>query len=759
MIPSESSPENPVEFAQQEFSRRDGWLLALLAALVALFFWRLLTPNLADRAQFPPGDFTDQFYAFRLYEARAFAEGRLPLWSENFNSGHPFLADVQAAVFYPIGLANTLLNVALYGSNFPLFALELEALLHFFLAGAFTYIFARRVIGSRTGAFAAAIVFTFGGYLTSYPPLQLAILETATWLPLALYFLERAIPLSSPLNKGGDTRASASASERGGLLFTFLIYAGMVLGIAALAGHPQTFLVVLATCALYFFFRVSIQKVSRPLSFSSLIAFGSVLLIGFGIAAAQWIPSLEYQLLSTREALSFREAAAGFPTLDLLQFIFPGFTSAFASPLYVGVLPLWLALLAITRRERTRIFWGLVALGALLLSFGFYVFGYALVYLLAPGAALFRQQERFALLVSFALALLTGFGLREILSNARVQIVRQLFFMLPAGAVIAFVLLITFFVAGVQTANARLAFLGDRAGLMLLLFLLASVLVGAYVRSWVSPRALAALAVGLILFDLFSVNEPANKAAPAERYPASPLIEITRSDGNIFRVADEGQLPAHFGIAYGLEEIGGISPLRLAHYDNLLALAPERLLPLLNVKYFFTARSSFAGAQVAGQAGKTRLLRLSNPLPRAWWVGAVMVEADDARALTLMQSNDFDPRRSAVLASPAPFAPDPRAVDGNIMFDSRAPERIVLNANTPVDGVLVLSENFYPGWVARVDGAPVEILRADVSLRAVPLRAGTHQVEVVYDPLSVKLGLGISLVTLLLVAATLFIFR
>src|SRR5581483_9505855 len=189
------------------FSRTDIALLLLLAGLVALFFWRVLTPNPADRAQFPPGDFTDQFYAFRLYEMRSLAAGRIPLWSENFNSGHPFLADIQSAVFYPPALANVLLNSTLFNS-FSLFALELEALLHFYLAGAFTYLFARRVLLRSVGdsvqpattplspitivrisAFTAALVFTFGGYLTSYPSLQLAILETAVWLPLALYLL------------------------------------------------------------------------------------------------------------------------------------------------------------------------------------------------------------------------------------------------------------------------------------------------------------------------------------------------------------------------------------------------------------------------------------------------------------------------------------------------------------------------------------------------------------------------------------------
>src|SRR5574340_1792942 len=125
---------------------------ALIAALVLLFFWRIITPRLEDRASFPPGDFTDQFWAFRMYEARAFAQGRLPLWSENFNSGHPFLADVQSAVFYPISLIYTLGIAALRDANFTLLDLEIEAILHFILVGAFTYLFARRLLGLRVAA-------------------------------------------------------------------------------------------------------------------------------------------------------------------------------------------------------------------------------------------------------------------------------------------------------------------------------------------------------------------------------------------------------------------------------------------------------------------------------------------------------------------------------------------------------------------------------------------------------------------------------
>jgi hypothetical protein len=350
------------------------------------------------------------------------------------------------------------------------------------------------------------------------------------------------------------------------------------------------------------------------------------------------------------------------------------------------------------------------------------------------------------------LAMLAGFGMNDLLEIAKSDLkqARKVLLLLPAGMAVSFALLITFFAAAAQASSGRLAFLGDRAGLMLALFTLTSALVGAYLGGRISPRVLLPLAFALLLFDLFSVNETANKGAVAELFPANPLIETVRQDPSVFRVADERQLPAHFGIAYQLEEIGGVSPLRLAHYDDLLALSQESLLPLLNVKYLFTARSGFPNADTLAQDGQTHLLRLNNTLPRAWLIGAAQVFPDDRLALERMESNNFDPRHTALLAWGAPFGLDPRAESGSVMIEAREPERMALTVNTPADGVLLVGENYYPGWVARVDGAPVEIIRADISLRAVPLRAGTHRVEFTFDPLSVKIGLAVSILTFLL---------
>ncbi len=713
---------------------KDVLALALVAALVLLFFWRIITPKPADRAVFPPGDFTDQFWAFRMVEARAFAAGRLPLWAEDYNSGHPFLADVQSAVFYPVGLLTTLGVVAVRGADFTLFDLELEAILHYILTGAFTYLLARRLIGSRAAALGAALTFTFGGYLTSYPPLQLAILETATWLPLVLLLLDLAV------EKG--TR--------------YHIAAGVVLGIAALAGHPQTFLFVVYTALIYYAWRVvTARNVTLRFAQGKFVGIVLTLVIAGGIAAAQWVPTMEYQSVSTRAAISWQDAASGFPTIDPLQMILPGFVAAFQSPLYIGILPLWLALFALFMNgSRERVFWALLAVGALLVAFGFYVFAYAVLYLFAPGFAMFRDQERLAFIVSFALAILAGMGLKEVLQETfdRAR-ARRVWALLPAGLTIAVMLLLVFYSAATVRSSGRLSFLLDRSGLIVLTFILTSVLVHAKLSGRIGARTFAGLAVLLIVFDLFSVNNAAFNAAPTPRYPVTPVIaEIQKQEkqGASERVADEGQLPGHFGIGYQLQEVGGISPLRVARYDALLDLPPEIVFPLLNVRYLISGRPGFANSDVVLTDGDTRLIRLNNTLPRAWMVYDVRQIADDGDALQAMQSDTFNPTTTAFVADEMPFSAVPNAALVPVEFKPSDPEHVSIAVNTPTDGLLVMSEVYYPGWSATVDGAATPIMRADVALRGIPLHAGKHQIEMVYDPWSVKVGIGVTVGTLAL---------
>jgi hypothetical protein len=313
------------------------------------------------------------------------------------------------------------------------------------------------------------------------------------------------------------------------------------------------------------------------------------------------------------------------------------------------------------------------------------------------------------------------------------------------------------FIAGAQHASGRLAFLTDRAGLMVLLFGLASILVlwRVSTSNRSNIQAFSALAIAFIAFDLLTVNNPAYNASPDARYPVTPIIQAIQSDPGIFRVVDEGKLPGHFGIAYGLEEIGGISPLRVARYDALLDLEPEKLWPLLNVQYVITARPGFANADVVMADGDTRLLRLKNAMPRAWLIGSAQL-ADDQQTLAAMQKDGFDPRVTAYVADALPF-PISGGYQEGAVFSTREPEHIALQVIAATDELLVTSEVYYPGWRATVDGVETPILRADYAFRAVPVRAGAHRVDMVFDPWSVKIGIAVTLLTLITAIIGIFV--
>jgi hypothetical protein len=741
----------PPQSLKKRVEKNSHWLgdlgiALLLACLCLFFFWRIITPNLANRGSFPEGDFADQFYAFGVYEARRLFSGQLPLWNPYTFSGHPFLADVQSAIFYPLSLITLLLSLPW---GFSLFALELEAIFHFFLASLFTYLLAKRLLRDRRAALVSSLVFTFGGYLTSYPSQQLAILETDVWLPLILLLLDM-----------GLERLRGRPASRGFLLPT--TFAGLAFGLALLAGHPQSVLYVFYVSAIYFAFRACTNRVRwQP----AVMAFALFALLGFGLAAAQLLPSLEYLRLSSRAQANYNEMSGGFPRQDPIQLLLPGSVSVM-SPLYVGILPLFLAVLApLLKRNREVIFWACLALGALLLSFGGNTFFYGPFYLFAPGFALFRSQERSAFVFSFSLALLAGYGV-QLLTQAMPKPVKARFYgfyrfvtYLGWGALGLVFLAFYGFVDTGQVAGSILSTALERSILLVILLALSLGLLYLRLRRIVRERLLMGLFVVLIVFDLFTVNWNNNfqEARPEEQYGPTVLTQILQDDGEIFRVHNEWRLPGNYGCVYGLEDIWGASPLYVGRYEELVFRLPiERVWQLLNVKYVITWRKALVPEtevlyEEPRELDTTYLHRLDEYWPRAYVVHQVEVIEKDEKVLERLGEPEFDPRQVAIL----PHRPDltlPSQVEGesSVLILERQPERMVLEVEMAADGLLILSEVYYPGWRAYADGEEVPIYRANHVLRAVPLRAGHHQVEMVFDPLWPKVGLAVSGVTLLL---------
>lgn len=716
--------------------------VALLVALTGLFYWRYLTPNELDRVYFPQGDFTDHYYVYRDFAFDELRAGRFPRWMPCTFSGYPFQADPQSSLLYLPSLLNLGAFLAMGWGHFPLRALEFEAIAHILLAGLFTYAFLRLTLERTFAALLGAVVFAFGGYLTSYPPLQIAILEGAIWLPLALLGV-------------------LQWHRRRGWAYGLVTAGAFTMSI--LAGNPQTYTQVIYTTLAFGAYLAWRDRLPWR---TALVRLAGPLALAAGLSAVQLLPSFEYAHLSTRAEIPFVEAGTGFPLVDIVQFVLTGLVSHW-QPLYVGILPVGLAVLAVVaNRQRDTWFWVGLALVALVLSFGANLAAFDLAYLGLPGYSLFRSQERHAFLVSFALSVLAAYGAGALFAPLPRRLRRWVtrWRWLIWTAVPATLLLLI-----AVTIAHRAGFDASDSGNLprhtaALLMWLAGAAAVLQARLDMPRRRLtvAGAALTLVVLDLFTLNRPINYTERYDLYPVKPIVQPLLADGGRFRVQDDYRLRGHTACMHDLEEVWGIASIRLAHYDTFMTRAPEDIRwKLLGVRYVVTWRQELfprpgepalptqivfreGGTAKGGEADYVH--RLPADQPWAWVVRDVQVADDTDDLYNRLGAPDFDPRETAVLWEPIDVA-GANAQD-DVQIVERQPNSLAIDAELGAPGLVVVSEVTYPGWQATVDGEPARIYEADGVLRAVRAPAGRHRIEMRFDPLTFKVGGVISALSL-----------
>jgi hypothetical protein len=297
----------------------------------------------------------------------------------------------------------------------------------------------------------------------------------------------------------------------------------------------------------------------------------------------------------------------------------------------------------------------------------------------------------------------------------------------------------------------------ERSVLLVLLLALSTVALHLRLNRKLRGWRLGLLLIPLIVFDLFSLNmgQDLQRARARERFRPPPVVQFLQGQPGPFRIWHEDQLPGNYGTVWRLEDTGGISRLRLERYERFLNTLPsDRARSLLNVQYALTREQALPDGELVAEFSnpeqETYLYRIDGAAPAAYVVYSAQIEANDAAALQRLASPDFDPRQEVILAK-SPELALPGVGSATVQIVERVPNRLVLEVDTDADGVLVLSEIAYPGWEATVDGRQTPILRANTVLRALPLQAGQHSVELVFRPWTVYMGLAISLLTLIVV--------
>jgi hypothetical protein len=704
---------------------RSAWLRSWAIALgfVALAFaltWRLWTPIAIDRRWVQAGDFQDQFYPFAAHVAAELRAGRLPLWNPFVLGGHPFQADPQTAVFYPV---SSLLALALGGGGLGYRELELELPLHFALAAIGTFLFARRLTCDDLSGCLAGIAFGFGGFLTSYPAQQLAMLRTAAWIPWLLLCLDRA------LGPGGRP--------------VWLIGAGGAAALVLLAGHTQTALFAFYLAAAYSLWRA--RAVGRGWRIGLLAAIGP-LLLGVALAAVQLLPTLEFVAVSTRDRLPYDEAAYGYELKALAGTLLPGWRGERA--LYAGLPTLLLAAIAAARWRGPPRFWAIVAAVALLVSVGGRTFLYQVMFLFAPGWGTFRDQERTAGILTLALALLGAYGLawlRAAEPDEWRRWTRRLAIATAAAGAVALQVLILWTSRRLDERNPY-ADLFEASVFLLIVLGLGLV---AFARR--SPGLL----VGLLLFDLFSVNSANNLSGvdPRRLLERESALVWARETGEPYRVRadDDRKVPPNFAMLWQTPFMAGDSPIQLRRTNNLLRSDEEyRLWQLFNVKYLLSgAERSDPGLEPLGSVDDLHVYRVRFSLPRAWAVSNVRLAASPAESLQAVLDPPFHPGDVAVVEDAPPLNITPGLPRPDVRVEQAEAQYVDVRVTSTGNALLVVADAWHPGWLAYLDGAPTPLLRTNHAFRGVAVPSGEHRVEMRYEPLSFRVGAGVTALMLI----------
>ncbi|MGC8782331.1 MAG: glycosyltransferase family 39 protein, partial [Anaerolineae bacterium] len=424
--------------------------------------------------------------------------------------------------------------------------------------------------------------------------------------------------------------------------------------------------------------------------------------------------------------------------------------------------------------RKDALFFALIALVALLLSYGRNAFLYPLFYRWAPGWALFRDQERAAFIVAFGLSVLAGYGAAR-LDALSLRAGRRFALGFAAGAAGGLMAVAAMArAAGHSTDDATLAGKVAAGLLILVAWMLSRHLVR-------SPAGQRRALIALVAADLFIANAAVNLAPPQPLPPATALAVAAAvagpaaADGRVGgRVHNDGVLPEDYGMIVGVEEIGGSSPLRLARFAALLGSFPrDRLWQLTGVKYVLSAEPKLYAASrllaaIPGPNGPAYLHELDATNPRAW-VATAIATADDAAALPLLGDAGFDPRTTALLPPPINGTGRPPGLEDGIIaagesqvrLERIGPGHLRAHVQSGSGGLLIVSENWLPGWRATIrrpdeaTAAAVPVVRADLTLLAAPVPPGESTVELIYRPASVQIGLLIGAATLLALGLTL----
>ncbi len=713
------------------------YILFLIIPLVILYFRVLIGKTFFwDDALF-------LWYPYRHFAANCLRDGIFPLWNPYLLGGTPFQADIQSALIYPFNLAMT---PFVYNGWLSTRAVQVVTILHVYLGGIFMFFLMKKLLGHKFSALFSSLVYMMLPQIV-YRSVQPLVLESMIWLPLlflvAVHLVEKR-------------------------KWIFSVLGGIIVALNLFTGFPHFALMNFSFVSVYIFtFLIKDFFIKKKFKSGShlILMIITMFIIGAGLFAVQLLPTMEFTEITTREVGWNYELATDFSfhPIRLIGILIPEFFgdvsplnysfwlrdfyySVWEMAIYFGMLPLAFAVYALLRKKSFKIkFFAVAALLSLWFALGRYGFAYYLIYL-TPAFHKFRCPSRFAYLFDFSMIILAGYGIKDILTRpVDKKLIKNITI---AFLVIAFFIII--FITGIfkgefyDPSGFEVARTYSIVGLVIILI---TALIMFKLENFKKFKYMSVFLFLFVFSDLFLVSFGVfeDYIEPKEFFTKTEEIKFFEKNSSEYCRVDaridglELFFPRNVGCVHRFYTLQGYVPLRLLDYTRMKNFLREDIrLDLYNVKYDLNT-----------EYGYQDLFERSGYLPRAKIYYNYLVEKDKEKVLGILNSGELDYENIIILDKVPSMFNLKYYEEGLVNIKEYSENSIYLETFSRQEGILFLSEHFYPGWKAYVDNKEKRVLKAFGAFRAVVIPAGFHKVKFVFRPDSFVKGKNISIVTLI----------
>lgn len=753
-----------------------------LAAFGFMCLWIAILSLPMWAGQYMAGPASDQFstgWAIRHWGAEQWrATGHIPLWDPERLSGVVVAAGF-GDLFYPSAWLRLIMPTTI--------AIDLAFVVHYVLAGFFLFLLLRMLRTSWLGSVVGGTAYQLSGVIVSYAsPGHDGKLFVTALFPLMLIGLVMGI---------------RRRRLEGYALF------GLAVGLALLSPQYQTTqyaLLASGIFALYLSFGEP-EGLTPGQQWSSLGWATLGVALGFGVSMIQVLPFMHYIPFSPRAGIQGYAWSTSYstPWIHVPEFFLSGFTGQSPNGTYWGPNPIKfhseylglpviaLAVLGVGGPRRRLVKW-IVGIGLLflLISMGDGTPFYRLWWSLVPYVNKTRAPGIAFYMVGFVTAVLAAFGAERLERGEGKNWVTG---SLVAGALVALLALVgTFGSVAASWAQAHQADIGGpvvqsaalaQSGIMwgavgsaVGLLLVAGVAL-LFLQGKITPPVFAVAVIVLVGADLWRAGQGFWRWShpETEQMASDELIRRVSQTPLPYRVYDYPRVYSKDALmVHNIPQVTGYHGVQQQTYLDLIGGEDEQqnlthslnLWKLLAVRFFINSDTTripgfhkVLGPIRTGLGRQAYLYEADSAPPYARVVPAG-VKADTTQIVPTLMDSRLDYSRVVLFSpdqpvNPIPITEMPPLSPSHATVTQWAPGHMTITlAPPPTDpSYLLVSENWYKDWRAKVNGDTATVLRGDQSLITVPIQAGARTVELTFEPRDYQTGKHITWASLILLLA------